>query len=156
MCGGILRPRLLPLLLHPLSSSTQLQVADLLLLINSPNAGKTSKLQLSASLGFHGKGSEEAKPGIVMSGGGTAAEVALPAWDGPPPLFLWPQPDLASLGLELGWTSGRGRPSPVWGHGVSAPLLCDLGQAARLPWVTVKVVCETRRMIPSPLGPWQL
>lgn len=44
----------------PFPSSTQLQVADLLVLINSPNAGKTSKFQLSASLGFHGKGREGA------------------------------------------------------------------------------------------------
>lgn len=62
-----------------LSFSIQFQVADLLVLINSPNAGKTSKFQLSASLGFHRKGSERVMPGIVMSGSGTVGEVALPA-----------------------------------------------------------------------------
>lgn len=78
--GGILHlSSPLPLLPHPFSSSIQLQVADLLVLINNPNAGKTSKFQLSASLGFHRKGSEGVMPGIVISRRGTAEEVALPA-----------------------------------------------------------------------------
>lgn len=80
MCVGILlRTHPLPLILHRFSSSTQCQVADLLVLINSPNAGKPSRFQLSASLGFHGKGSEGVMPGIAMSGGGAAGEVTLPA-----------------------------------------------------------------------------
>lgn len=67
VCMGILcLSPLLPLLLHPFSSSSQLQVADLLVLINIPNAGKTSKFQLPASLGFRGRGSKWAVPGIAM------------------------------------------------------------------------------------------
>lgn len=80
LCVGVPRLSLpLPLPSHPFSSSIQLQVADLLVLIKSPNAGKTSKFQLSASLGFHRKGNEGVMPGIIINGSGAAGEVALPA-----------------------------------------------------------------------------
>ena len=95
-------PGPLPLMSHPFSSSTQLQVTDLLVLINSPNAGKTSKFQLSALLGFHSKGSEGVMPGIVMSGGGTAGEVPPlpgPAWALPPTAHPHP----SSSGSSLTW-----------------------------------------------------